>query len=142
MGSSGTGNFSDYPGSAGGRPSGGQTSGGKGGGGRAGGGKPDDTDQCQRFLTDVSLEEVALAEYFKNHNTVPPPKTKVRTRKKLVGGRIGVETVSSSEVVGYLPTVWNYLRGCMQKGWEYGGQVDDSSASKLPKVKVSLTATR
>jgi hypothetical protein len=138
MGSTGTGKFSDYPGSSGGRPSG--TPGGGGGGGSPT--KPDDVDKCGRAISDMSLEEVALADYFKNHKAVPPVKTKVRVRKKLVGGRVAVETTASSEVVGYVPTVYNYLRGCMEKGWKYEGQVDDSSKGKLPKVKVSLVGTK
>jgi hypothetical protein len=140
MGSTGTGKFSDYPGSSGGRPGGGGDGGGKGGGG--GGGKPDKEDKCGAAIPGLSLDDVGASEYFTTHKGVPPVRTKVQVRKRLVGGRIAVETVSSSEVIGYVPTGYNYLRGCMSNGWEYAGTVVDSSSGKLPKVKVNLTASK
>ncbi len=138
MGSSGTGNFTDYPPSGGGR-----TSGKGGGGGSAGGGgKSGDKDKCERDIDNLPLEDVANCEYFKQHKTVPPLKTKVKVRKKLVGGRIAVETASNGEVVGYVPTAYNYLRGCMERDWEYSGKVADSASGKLPKIKVDLAASK
>lgn len=134
MGSGGSGNFTDYPGSKGGKPNGGK----KGGGGGGGGGKPEEPNKCADPINDLALEDVATSPYFTKHNAVPPVKTKVRIRKKLVSGRIAVETVSDGEVVGNIPTMYNYLRKCLEKGWTYDGQVVDSSAGKLPKVKVSL----
>jgi hypothetical protein len=134
MGSAGTGNFTDYPGSQGGKPQG------KKGGGGGGGQTPDDSG-CDSPLEDIDLEEVASSEYVTDHKTVPPLKTKVRVRQQLSSGRIVVETVSSSESVGYLPTAHNRVVRCMKNGWKYAGTVIDSSSKKLPKVRVTLTGT-
>jgi hypothetical protein len=136
MGSTGTGKFSDYPGGSGGKPNGPSGSpGGKGG-------KPEEADKCARSIKDTSLEEVALAEYFTNHKSVPPVKTKIKVRKKLVGGRVAVETSDRNEIIGFAPTAYNYLRSCMEKNWVYIGTVEDSTAGKLPKVKVDLLGSK
>lgn len=131
MGSSGTHTFTDYPGSSGGRPDG------KGGGGGRG-----KTDKCDMTLTDLSLEEVALSAYFTAHKKPPPENTKIRIRGKLVDGRVAVETESDGEVIGYVPTAYNYLRQCISQGWTYMGNVSSSSSSKVPKVQVNLTASK
>lgn len=133
MGSSGTNTFSDYPGSGGGRP------GGKGGGG--GGGGEEKTDKCDVTLDDLSLEDVALSEYFTEKEKSPPENTKVRVREKLVDGRVAVET-ESGEVIGYVPTAYNYLRQCISQGWKYRGKVSTSSSGKIPRVQVHLAAAK
>jgi hypothetical protein len=130
VGSKSTGRLGDYPGS-----------GGTGGGGGAKG-KPDETDKCAAVIEDLPLEEVALSGYFKEHKAVPPEKTKVRVRDKLVDKRIAVETESGQEVIGYVPTAYNYLRQCMSNGWAYMGKVTSSSAGKLPKITVDLTGKK
>lgn len=135
MGSAGTNTFSDYPGSSGGRPSG--KSGGGGGGG--GGGK---SDKCDVIVNDLQLEEVALSEYFTAHGKPPTEKTKVKVRDKLVGGRVAVETESGGEVIGYVPTAYNFLRQCISQGWSYSGKVASSSAGKVPKLQVDLVASK
>ena len=134
MGSRGTGRFRDYPGTGG--------SGSGGGGGGGGGGKPREVDKCAAAIEDLRLEEVALSDYYKTHKSVPPEKTKVRVRDKLVDKRIAVETVSGNEVIGFVPTAYNYLRQCMTAGWTYTGKVTSSSAAKLPKVTVDLAANK
>jgi hypothetical protein len=139
VGSSGTNSFSDYPGSSGGRPSNGTSGGGSsGGGGSGGGGK---SDKCDITLSDLALEEVALSEYFTKHKSPPAEKTKVRLREKLVDGRLAVET-EIGEVIGYVPTAYNYLRQCVSQGWKYHGKVSASSTGKVPKVKVDLAAAK
>ncbi len=144
MGSSGTNTFTDYPGSSGGRPgdkgSGGKGSGGGGSGGGGGGtgGKPD---KCDVTLTDLALEDVALSAYFTEQKKLPPEKTKVRVKDKLVGGRVAVET-EGGVVIGNVPTAYNYLRQCISQGWAYKGKVSSSSSGKIPKVRVDLTASK
>lgn len=128
MGSSGTNRFSDYPGS----------SGGGGGGGGGSGGVPD---KCVSSIS-VELEDVATSDYFVKHGEVPKPKTSVRVRLKLVGGRVAVETISSNEVIGNLPTTYNYVRRCSVQGWKYEGIIVASSSGKLPKIKVDLGANK
>ena len=141
MGSAGSGNLTDYPGSSGGRPGGGGGGGGSGGGG-GDGGKSDDDARCAKPLNGVQLEEVATAEYYTAHKSLPRLRAKVRVRSKLVSKRIAVELETSSEVIGYLPTKYNHVVSCMKQGWEYSGNVVDTSEGKLPKVKVDLTAKK
>jgi hypothetical protein len=139
MGSTGTGSFTDYPGSQGGRPGKNGGGGGAGGSGGSGGGKMPN-DRCSIDLNGVSLQEVAICAYYKEHESPPPKKSRVRVRKKLLGGRIAVELHSTSEAVGLLPTKYNYIVACMKQGWEYTGNVVESTAAKLPKVIVNLEA--
>jgi hypothetical protein len=138
VGSSGTSSFSDYPGSRGGSSNGGSSKGKGGDGGGDGGGGS--TDECAAAINDA-LEDVATSAYYAKHGKVPPPKTKVRIRSKLVGGRVAVETVADSEVIGNLPTKYNYVVKCMKQSWTYEGTVESSSAGRLPKVTVDLGAS-
>jgi hypothetical protein len=137
LGSTGTGSFTDYPGSAGGRPGGGKK--GTGGGGGGGGGKQPD-DRCGEALEGISLQDVATCTYYREHETPPPKKSRVRIRKKLLGGRIAVELHGTNEAIGLLPTKFNYVVPCIKAGWEYTGNVVDSTKAKIPKVIVNLTA--
>jgi hypothetical protein len=139
MGSIGTGKFTDYPGSAGGHPGKGQK--GKGGGGRGGGGGGGG-DRCDLAIHNLALDEVATSEYFRNHGHAPRTGTQVRVRGKLVGSRIAVETSGADEVVGYMPTEYNYLRQCMSRGYKYEGNVASSLGGLLPQVTVDLTPTK
>jgi hypothetical protein len=133
VGSAGTNSFTDYPGSSGGRPNA------NGGGGRGGGsGK---SDKCDISVEDLQLEEIALSDYYTKNKEPPPEKTKVRVREKLVDGRVAVET-DGGEVIGYVPTAYNYLRQCISQGWKYRGKVSSSSTGKLPKLKVDLAGSK
>lgn len=134
MGSTGTGKFTDYPGSSGGHPNPGKK--GKGGGGGGGGGG---SDQCDLAIEDLALEEVGSSEHFTEHSRVPRVGTEVRLRRKLVGSRLAVETVAAREIVGFVPTEYNYLRQCMSRGYEYTGTVVSSSGGSIPQVSVDLS---
>ena len=137
MGSTGTNKFTDYPGSGGGRPDPGKKGKGGGGGGGGGGG-----DQCELAIEDLALEEVGSSEYFTSHGHVPRVGTQVRVRRKLVGSRLAVETVTAGEVVGLVPTEYNYLRQCMSRDYEYIGTVVSSSGGSIPQVSVDLAPTK
>lgn len=140
MGSSGTNRFSDYPGSGGGGSDKGR--GGSGGGSSGSAGATSGVNRCEKAIGDVPLEEVARSEYYLKHKAVPSVDTPVTVRKKLVGGRVAVETFKGSEVVGLLPTRYLYLWTCMQQDWEYSGAVIASSAGKVPMVRVDLAPTK
>lgn len=132
MGSSGTGKFTDYPGT----PSGSSKTGSGTGNGDSGGASK--TDQCLRLIENVALEEVARFEYFITHKIIPPTGTAVAVRSSLVGGRIGVETLPASELVGLLPTEYNYLLQCMKQGYKYLGKVVSAKSKPIPVVRVDL----
>jgi hypothetical protein len=133
MGSTGTGRFTDYPGprkAAAEAEEEGSTSGDLGEGG---------DDLCSRVIADIPLEDVERCSYFLSHGSdVPPPGTDVRLLPELVGGRLAVATVSDADVVGYMPTEFNYLRRCMNQGHTYAGEITDSTRSPLPGVHATL----
>lgn len=138
MGSSGTGSFTDYPGSQGGRPgnnSGGKKSGSGGSGGSGGG----SADQCEKQISSLRLEEVANCEYYENHQSTPSVGTQVRVREKLANRRVAIETSINGEIVGYMPTMYNYIKACMKDGWQYSGKVAQARSGQNPKVAVDLS---
>jgi hypothetical protein len=142
MGSTGSGRFTDYPGSQGqgagadrdaaaaaGREEGSESAG------------ASDDDQCLRPIPEVALEEVERCAYFTRTGGVPPAGTDVMTVDQLVGGRIAVAIATDAEVVGFLPTRLNYVLGCLQQGYGYPGEVTASTASPLAVVRVALEPT-
>ena len=122
MGSSGTGNLRDYPGKRGtGNGDGGQ-------GGRRGG------DRCNDAVK-AELEEVARSEYYKNHQNVPRAGTQIQIVHRK---RLAVIT-AAGEVVGYLPTKYNYLAACLASGFKYSGTVITSNNTPIPAVSVEVS---
>lgn len=124
MGSTGSGSFSDYPGSSG--KSGGSESGGADGNGGRG-------DRCKRAFS-ASLEDVNHSGYFTSHKTVPP----VGTQVVLVHNKRLAAQTSSGEDIGNLPTKMNYLAACMKDGHSYEGKVISSSVGTVAKVTVDF----
>ncbi len=134
MGSTGTGRFSDYSGSSGGSEKSTNSS--------SNSKRPGDaSNRCEENLK-VSLEEVSICTYYSDHGDVPPVNTDIDVISKLVGGRIGVKTSTDSELIGYLPTEYNYLRQCMEQGYSYSGTVTSSSLKPIPRISVSLKPTK
>jgi hypothetical protein len=135
MGSSGTGKFTDYPGT----PRGSAKK-------RSESGAPpsldEQGDECERRLENIALEEVDRCDYFKAHTALPPAGMDVRIRSALVGGRIGVEVIASQEVLGLLPTQFNYLLQCMKQGYRYAGQVKSAKLRPVAVVRVDLEHER
>src|ERR1700694_3556640 len=124
MGSSGSGRFSDYPGSSKEKES--------GGGGAAAG------DRCARAFG-TSLEDVEHCYYFKKHGTTPSVGTVLHVAHK----KRMVAQTDSGEIVGNLPTSFNYLAACLKDGYTYVGQVRTSSVKgPVAVVAVDFAATR
>jgi hypothetical protein len=98
---------------------------------------PSGTTKCDDTL-DAELEDVARHEYYKKHSRVPPKSTLVRVRKGQLAGRLVVEEVATSDVIGNLPTRLNYLALCQEKDYEYKGEVTASRNGKTPTVEVHL----
>lgn len=123
MGSSGSGNFSDYSGARKTEQSNGGSSGGSSG-----------SDKCREAFS-VSLEDVAIHDYFVNNGSVPAVGTdltiEIRTRLVAVVG---------SESVGSLPTRLNYLARCLEAGFEYKGVVTSSTNGVNPQVQADFLA--
>lgn len=118
MGSSGSGNLSDYSGSRG-----------NGTGGTGG------TDRCGLAFT-CNLEEVEQCDFYVQNNSVPVPDTELTLVHQ---GRIFAVTADGTKV-GALPTSRNYLAACMRDGFTYVGVVTASGSSPVPYVNADFTA--
>jgi hypothetical protein len=136
MGSTGTGNFTDYPGSQGAQPGGGA-----GGGERSGSGDGGGDDLCLAPIAEVALEEVERCAYFTRSGGVPPPGTDVDVLGQLSGGRLAVVTAADGEEIGFLPTRLNHLLACLRSGYRYPGEVTASSVIPVAVVRVGLEPT-
>ena len=128
MGSNTTGRFQDYPGS---RGSGASAEG-------AGGAASSGEDQCERAINGVALDDVARCPYYEAHDAVPSRGTAVRVRDNLYQGRIAVEAADSREVIGLLPTMYNYLLSCIKAGYRYRGTVANATDRPVPTVAVNI----
>jgi hypothetical protein len=135
MGSSGSGNFSDYSStpakkrSSKKKPS-------KGGGGGSSGGASG-KDPCSQPIVGIGLDEVGRSEYYAANKALPAAGSSVFVRKKLFHGRIAVEN-DQHQVIGLLPTQYNFLIGCVNDGYSYQGSVNSSSTTPYPRIKVDI----
>lgn len=125
MGSTGSGNFSDYQG-YGGNPGPGSGKGGASG-----------ADQCARAFS-TSLEEVATCDYFTKTRKVPDKGVEVSITfdKRLVA------VDSGGTYIGYLPTKYNYLKACMEGGYSYSGVVQSSSIIPVPAIMIDIAPAK
>lgn len=122
MGSTGSGSFSDYPGS---RP--------KEGGEGAGGGSSSGEDRCARAFS-CALEEVEQCDYLVASGGVPPENTPLTV--ELRGRLFAVD--ASGQAVGALPTNLNFLADCMAAGFTYEGRVNSSASAPVASVSVDF----
>ena len=120
MGSTGSGNFSDYKQS---QPKNNQ-------GGESG------EDKCGKAFSS-KLEEVQNCQYYDNHDDVPPLETVVIIAFN--GQRLTVVDVNTNEEIGYLPTKFNFLKVCLDDGFNFTGVVSASSTEPFPSVSVDIS---
>lgn len=113
MGSTGTGNFGDYKTSA------------------------QSGTRCDASL-DTDLEDVATMPYFVGTHSVPKAGTAVRVKATLYNQRLVVEEVPTGQIIGALPTSYNYLLLCIGKGYQYEGTVSASARTPIPVIDVHL----
>ena len=127
MGSSGSGSFSDYPGTKAKEVPG-------DGAGMAGG--DSGVDVCQQAFTSV-LDDVGLCDFFSQNNSVPV----AGDRLVIIfdGKRIFAVDMNGLKV-GALPTKRNYLARCLAVGVTYVGVVRGSAASPVPTVEADFVA--
>jgi hypothetical protein len=125
MGSSGSGRFSDYPGTKTKKPA-------EGGAGMTGGASG--VDKCKQAFTTL-LEDVGQCDFYSQFKKVPAVGTKlgiVFDKKRIFavdvnGGKIGA-----------LPTAFNYLAACLASGITYVGLVKSSAKMPLPTVEADF----
>jgi len=128
MGSSGSGSFGNYH--VGNKSSDNNVgNGGIGGGNGFGGGEIDHP----TIIEHIKLEDVATSEYYQKHGNFPSKATTVSLRNTVFQGRLVVETADTHEILGNLPTEYNYLRGK-----SYIGTILSSGQTPVPFVVVTL----
>lgn len=120
MGSSGTGNFSDYLNFQGAIK------------GVTGG--VDSEDKCTLAFSTL-IENVDTCEYYSKKGTLPSVGTEVFVEFKV---RLVVKS-NDGFIIGYLPTKYNYLRHCIVKGFTYTGVVSVASSTPINTVVVDIT---
>lgn len=119
MGSSGTGKFTDYSNNA--KDVNGATKKGSSG-----------DDPCGNGFVTI-LEEVERCPYFQRHKSLP---SKGATIRVVMAGRVAVE--SAGLIIGYLPTQYNYLAGCINSGSTYQGIITSVNSRPLIRVQVRI----
>jgi hypothetical protein len=125
MGSSGSGNLTDYSKSPNVKTGGGGSSGGSSGG-----------DKCGEAFN-VGLEDVGTYPYHHTTGTVPAVGTVLTIS---LATRI-VAVDPTGVAVGAVPTRYNYLAKCLEAGFSYSGVVTASSNGPNPQVQVDFAAT-
>jgi hypothetical protein len=122
MGSSGSGSFSDYPGTKAKEAEGKGT-------GMAGG--DSGVDRCQQAFHAL-LQDVGNSDYYARFNDVPA----VGAQLGLVfdGKRVFAIDVNGVKV-GALPTSLNYLAACLATDVNYVGVVSSSAVAPVPTVE-------
>lgn len=125
MGSSGSGHFSDYPGTKAKEVAG-------DGAGVAGGASG--VDKCKQAFTTL-LEDVSQCGFYSQFKKVPA-----------TGAQLGIvfdkkrifAVDANGAKVGALPTALNYLAGCLASGITYVGVVKSSAEKPLPIVEADF----
>ena len=120
MGSSGTGNFSDYKNFP--RAIKGLT------------GADDSEDKCALAFSTL-IENVDTYEYYSKKGVLPAVGAEVYIDFKV---RLVVKS-NDGLIIGYLPTKYNYLRYCIVKGFTYTGVVSNVSSTPINTVIVDIT---
>jgi len=126
MGSTGSGNFSDYS-------SYNQKNSSSSGGGQSGNGGSSGEDQCARAFS-TSLDEVATCDYYKTRKNVPAVGSGVS-----ISFNARLVVLDHNDIcVGYLPTKFNYLRACMSDGFTYSGVINQSTTVPFPSISIDI----
>ena len=121
MGSSGSGRFTDYPGTKA------KTAEGNGAGisGGASG-----VDRCQQAFH-VLLEDVGNSDYYTQFKSVPAAGDELEivfdTKRVFAVNKEGLK-------VGALPTSHNFLVACLNSGMTYVGVVKEATGSPVPTI--------
>lgn len=94
---------------------------------------------AQREKTDyINLEDVPILDYFLNNNNVPSALEPVFLSDQIHNGRLVVISSVTLEIIGNVPTKYNYLLNDIKMGINYIGEVRSSGLSPIPFVVVSL----
>ncbi|KKQ32117.1 MAG: hypothetical protein A2266_09110 [Bacteroidetes bacterium RIFOXYA12_FULL_40_10] len=118
MGSTGSGNFTDYQGFSGNNPKQGGES---------------NENKCEKAFR-TELEDVDTSEYYNSIGHIPDVNAEVII--EFNGHRI-VATINGIEI-GNLPTKYNYLRKCMNE-YTYSGIVSNTSSIPINSIIINVS---
>lgn len=90
--------------------------------------------KCDRAIA-TALEDVETCDYFKKKGIVPAKGTYVKIALKT---RL-VALDENGDVIGHLPTEYNYLLECLNDGYQYEGEVSGSFDTPVPSVYIAAT---
>ena len=96
--------------------------------------------ECPSNIENIRLEDVATSQYYVTHKSLPPSGDPVELNNTIYRGRLVVVVVSTGEILGNLPTQYNYLIKCIKKSMQYSGSVVLSGLIPVPFVVVTLHA--
>lgn len=88
----------------------------------------------------IRLEDVAISEYYMNYQSLPAQGESVELATRIIHGRLAVLDGGTGEVLGNLPTRYNYLLRNIQLGTLFTGIVVSSGEIPVPFVVVTLNA--
>lgn len=86
----------------------------------------------------IRLEDVAISDYYLSHKSLPNAGVSVNISDTIHNGRLVVVLTSTGEILGNLPTQYNYLVKYINRGINYIGAVDSSGVNPIPFLVVSL----
>lgn len=89
-------------------------------------------DSCTNAFS-TKLEDVARSQYYASKGTLPANGTQVDVK---ISGRLVVYTAGGD--LGFLPTQYNYLAGCINRGFKYGGSVTSTATMPVPTISVEI----
>lgn len=95
---------------------------------------------CPKTIENLKLEDIATSEYYLNRKSLPVAGEEVLLYNKVFNGRLVVKAKSTNEIIGNVPTQYNYLINCIKSGMNYLGTVVASGVTPVPYVIVTLNA--
>lgn len=90
--------------------------------------------KCDRAVATV-LEDIETCDYYMKNGKVPAKGTYVKIALKT---RL-VALDENGDVIGHLPTEYNYLLECLNGGYQYEGEVSGSFDTPVPSVYIAAT---
>lgn len=90
--------------------------------------------KCDRAVATV-LEDVETSDYYMKNGKIPVKGTYVTIALKT---RL-VAVDENGDVIGHLPTEYNYLLECLNDGYQYEGEVSGSFDTPIRSVYIAVT---
>jgi hypothetical protein len=96
--------------------------------------------ECPTVIEHISLEDIATSEYYVNNQSLPSKDILIEVSNKVYRGRLVVKVVPTNEILGNIPTEYNYLKVCIEKGIQYTCSVIALGEKPVPFLSIKLHA--